>query len=393
VNETHDRAFTGLLSFVIAVGPVSVDMYLPAFSQIAQDFHDPAAPQLSLAWYQIGFAIGQITFGPLSDARGRRPALGVGLTLYMLASVGCALAPGTISLCVCRAIAAFGAAASIVVVRAIVFDLAAGDAAAQMLSTVFAWMTVAPLLAPVLGNLVLLGAGWRAIFVVAAIYGVICGLLVLRVLPETLPPARRLPFGPLDFAARGAAILRERGFLTHAAIGSCAMFALFAYLGGSATLFETDYGLGSTVYSWILAGVGAATIGLLRLSRRLVGRPGWGTFRVIDVYLKLFLVGSLVLIPLVWLRVPWPLVLLGLLPCVACFTCVQPNVQPGAIRLHQAHRGTAQALMSTLQYGSGALASALLAWLADGTGRPMAVLFLLSAAAALLAARLRPGAG
>ena len=134
------RDLTLMLSFIIAVGPVSVDMYLPAFSQIAQEFRDPSAPQLSLAWYSVGFAAGQITFGPISDWKGRRPALMTGLVLYILASIGCALAPGPDSLCTFRALAAFGGAASIVIPRALVFDLESGDAAARRLSSIFAWM-------------------------------------------------------------------------------------------------------------------------------------------------------------------------------------------------------------------------------------------------------------
>lgn len=389
-DVTPRRDLTLILSFIIAVGPVSVDMYLPAFSQIAQEFGDQSAPQLSLAWYSIGFATGQITFGPVSDWKGRRPALTVGLALYIIASLGCAVAPGAVSFCACRAFAAFGGAASIVIPRALVFDLESGDAAARRLSSIFAWMMIAPLIAPPLGSLVLQVAGWRMIFVVAAIYGVVGLVLLLRFVPETLSPGGRLPIGPHPLVLRYWAILRERGFLTNALIGSFAMSALFTYLGGSAVVFMTQYGFSPSFYSWILVAVAIATIGLLRLNRQLVGRPRWGFERAANLDLAVFLAGSLVLVPLVWWQSSWQFILLSLLACSAGFTCVQPNVQPGALHAHQAHRGSAQALMSTLQYGGGAVATAALGWLADGTGRPMALLMLLFALGALAAARFRP---
>jgi DHA1 family bicyclomycin/chloramphenicol resistance-like MFS transporter len=185
-------------------------------------------------------------------------------------------------------------------------------------------------------------------------------------------------------------MLRERGFLTNALIGSFAMSALFTYLGGSAVVFMNQYGLSPAFYSWILVAVAVATIGLLRLNRQLVGRAGWGFERAANLDLGVFLAGSLTLVPLVWWQSPWQLILLSLLACSAGFTCVQPNVQPGALREHQAHRGSAQALMSTLQYGGGAVATAVLGWLADGTGGPMALLMLVSAIGAVAASWFRP---
>jgi DHA1 family bicyclomycin/chloramphenicol resistance-like MFS transporter len=384
------RDLTLLLSFIIAVGPISVDMYLPAFSQIARDFHDQSVPQLTLAWYSIGFASGQIIFGPLSDWKGRRPALIGGLALYIFASLGCALSPGPVSLCACRMLAAFGGSASIVVTRALIFDLETGDAAARLLSSVFAWMMIAPLIAPPLGSLLLLVSGWRAIFVAAAAYGVTGLVLFVRFVPETLNSAHRLPIGPRRLAVRTIAILGERGFLTNALIGAFAMFALFTLLGGSPVVFMNQYGFSPTFYSWLLVLIAVATIVMLRLNRRLIGRPGWGFGRAVNLDIVLFLAGSLCLIPLVWWSLSWQLVLLGMVVSAAGFTCIQPNVQPAALSAHQAHKGSAQALMSTLQYGGGAVATALLGWLADGTGRPMTFLMLLAAVGALTAAGFRP---
>ncbi|HZZ11742.1 MAG TPA: MFS transporter, partial [Paraburkholderia sp.] len=183
-DPTRDLKY--LLGFIIAIGPVSVDMYLPAASQIAQEF-GRSTPQLTLAAYFAGFAVGQLTQGLLSDSFGRRAPLAAGLVIYTLASVCCALAQGTTSFCAFRALAAFGAAASIVVPRAMVRDIADGTRAAALMSGVMLVMSIAPVVAPLLGSFVLDVSNWRMIFVVAALYGVVSLALLVYFLPETLP--------------------------------------------------------------------------------------------------------------------------------------------------------------------------------------------------------------
>jgi len=158
-----------LLGFLISVGPVSTDMYLPAFPAIAASFHDISAPQYSLAAYFIGLAFGQMTQGALSDRLGRRAPMLAGLGIYTLASAGCALSWSTDSFAAFRFLAAIGASAGVVIPRAMVRDLADGPAAAKLFSQLMLVMGVAPILAPMLGSLCVMVASWRAIFVVAAL--------------------------------------------------------------------------------------------------------------------------------------------------------------------------------------------------------------------------------
>jgi DHA1 family bicyclomycin/chloramphenicol resistance-like MFS transporter len=382
---------TPILSLIIAVGPVSMDMYLPAFTQIARDFGNQSLPQLTLSFYLAGLTLGQLPYGPVSDRIGRRPALAVGLALYTLASIGCALAPTAASLCGFRALAGFGGAASIVIVRTITRDLEpVASAAALRLYSIFAWLTLAPLLAPLFGSAVLHIASWRMIFAVAALYGLICLLLLWRRVPETMPAQADGP-RPRPFGLGGyATILRDRGFLSNALIGACAMSALFTYLGGSPAVFLDQEGFGTTAYSCVLAAIGAGCFVFLRFHRRLVQRRGWTVARAIDLDLGIFALGSLCLLPLIAGAVPWPIVFIGLLVAAAGFTAVQPNAQAAALADQGAQAGSATAAMSTLQYGGGALANAALGWLADGTGRPMAIVLLATALAALLVALARP---
>jgi DHA1 family bicyclomycin/chloramphenicol resistance-like MFS transporter len=377
-----------ILGFIIAVGPVSVDMYLPAFPRIAAQF-GAGAPQLTLAAYYVGLACGQIAQGVISDRFGRRRPLAAGLLLYTVASLGCAASEGTFAFCLFRAAAAFGAAASIVAPRAIVGDVADGAAEAVLMSDVMKIMSIAPVLAPVLGSLVLLAASWRVIFIVAALYGA-AGLYVLfRHLPETLPPAGRTAFAPGPSLRLYAAILREPGFLSNALIGAYGMCALFAYLAGSPALFMDEYGDAQWQYSAILAGIGIAMIGFYRINSRLV--PGAGGARMVTLGIALWAAAGLWLLWLAWSpprHATFFIIALLVFSLGYCF--IQSNSPVQARRAHKAHLGAATALMSTMQYTGGAVAGALVGRFTDGTARPMAALMAICAVAAVTAALLRP---
>jgi len=251
-----------LLGFLTAVGPVSTDMYLPAFPAIEQALGGQAGTaQATLAAWFAGLAVGQITQGTLSDRFGRRWPLVAGTALYTLATVGCALAPDLPTLSTFRLISAFGGSASMVIPRAVVRDLADGHAAARLMSRLMLVMGAAPILAPSLGGLVLAFAGWQAIFWVCAGYGAICCVLVAVLLPDTLPTYRRVKLEPGAMLRRYAAILRERSFITHTLLGGCTTFSFFAYLGGSPGVFEEIYHLGPAAYGGVFGCCACGLIG------------------------------------------------------------------------------------------------------------------------------------
>lgn len=378
------RHFAYLLGFIIAVGPVSVDMYLPAFAQIAQQF-GAAVPQLTLASYFAGFAVGQMAQGLLSDRFGRRVPLGAGLLLYCLASLGCAFAPSAGSFCLFRALAAFGAAASIVVPRAMVRDLADGTQAAGLMSDVMMVMSAAPVIAPVLGSLVLVFTSWRLIFVLAALYGVAGLYLVACHLPETLEPARRTRLGFLPALRLFRQVLGESGFLVHACIGGLGMAALFAYLAGAPQVFMGQDAMSPSTFGLLLAALGLAMIGFFRINGWLVRSRG-APF-ALDVGIGIWLLAAAMLCALAWTRHTDPPALFAALMVFSLgYSFIPSNAQVGALSQHAAHAATATSLMSTLQYCAGALAGALIGVLADGTARPMAgIIFTCAVGAAALA--------
>ena len=194
--KVSSRWMPALLGFLTAVGPVSTDMYLPAFPAIEASFGSgEGTAQITLASWFVGLAFGQITQGTLADRFGRRVPLLVGLGLYTVASMGCALAPTLWVLTAMRSVAAFGGSAGMVIPRAVVRDMADGHAAAKLMSQLMLVMGVAPILAPTLGGAVLSVASWRVIFWFGAAYGLVSMALVLGVLPETLAPPRRVRLG------------------------------------------------------------------------------------------------------------------------------------------------------------------------------------------------------
>jgi DHA1 family bicyclomycin/chloramphenicol resistance-like MFS transporter len=380
-----------VLGFVIAVGPVSVDMYLPAFAQISQRFGS-AVPQLTLASYFAGLSIGQLIQGLLADRFGRRASLAAGLGLYTLASLACAAAQTGVEFCTFRALAAFGAAASIVVPRAMVRDIADGKEAAALMSDVLLIMSVAPVVAPVLGGLLLHIAGWRVIFLVAALYGVVCLYLLGRYIPETLAADRRSSLALVKAAHSYGMALRDPRFLVYAAIGALGMAALFAYLAAAPTVFMTQYRFSPSAFATLLAALGVLMIGFFRINRWLVRRRGVSF--ALSVGIAAWLLSGLTLSALAWsgTSAAWAL-FAALVIFVFGYSFIPSNSQVGALSRHAEHAATATSLMSTLQYGAGALASALTGAFADGTARPMTAIILGCAICAALAATVEKSYG
>jgi MFS transporter, DHA1 family, multidrug resistance protein len=369
------RRLAYLLGFIIAIGPVSVDIYLPAFTQIAKRF-GTGVPQLTLASYFAGFAVGQLAQGLLSDRFGRRGTLAAGLLLYSLASVGCAAAWSGTAFCAFRAIAAFGAAASIVVPRAMVRDLADGTQAASLMSDVLLMMSVAPVIAPLVGSSIVVLMSWRMIFVLAALYGVAGLYLVVRRLPETLKPENRRKLGIWPAAQLYGQVLREPEFSVHTCIGSLGMAALFAYLAGAPAVFMGQARMSASAFGLVLAGLGIAMIAFFRVNGWLVRARG-PSF-ALQIGIGIWILAGAALCAMAWTgQTGAAAVALALFVFTLGYSFIPSNAQVGALSRHAAHAATATSLMSALQYIAGALAGALIGLLADGTARPMASLILI----------------
>jgi len=378
-----------LLGFLTAIGPASTDMYLPAFPAIEAGLHAPAgAAQYTLAAWFAGLAIGQITLGTLADRFGRRRPLIVASALYTATCAACALSPSILALSGWRVLAAIAASAGMVIPRAMVRDLADGHAAAAMLSRLMLVMGAAPILAPTLGGAVLIFANWRWIFWIMTAYGAISFVLVVALLPETLAPAGRTTLGFSGQVARYAAILRERGFFTHAAMGAAGIFAFFAYLAGSSPVFIDGFGLSPTAYGALFGLCAAGLIAMAQLNARLLPRFGHGT--ILRWASRAYLAAAVVLAAVAFAGIH---VLAAVLAPVFVMVSLQgilnPNTTVGALSRHAAHAGSASALMGTGQFLMGAISGLLVGVFTDGTPRGMAALMLTGALALAIADRVR----
>jgi DHA1 family bicyclomycin/chloramphenicol resistance-like MFS transporter len=381
-----------LLGFLSAVGPVSTDMYLPAFPAIEHSLGTaPGTAQVTLATWFLGLAVGQMTQGSLSDRFGRRAPLLVATAIYAAASAGCAMSHALVTLSAWRAVAAFGGAASMVLPRAIVRDRSDGLAAARLMSRLMLISGVVPILAPTFGGLMLQVTSWRAIFWLAAGYGVLSCMLVWRFLPDTLPPALRVGLHPASMARRYVSILRERSFITHALAGGFAMFGLFAYLGGSPAVYEEIYHLRPALFGSLFGLCAAGFIGASQVNPLIL--PRLGPERVLRWATRIYLGATLCLFLLTLFRhVPWWGIALPIWVCMVAMGFVFPNAVVGSLARHAAHAGSASALMGTLQYILGAISGVMVGLADDGTVRPMALLMVLGAACAVVADSLRPRA-
>jgi DHA1 family bicyclomycin/chloramphenicol resistance-like MFS transporter len=369
-----------LLGFLTAVGPASTDMYLPAFPAIEASFHAPAgSAQYSLAAWFAGLAVGQITQGTLSDRLGRRLPLVASTALYTGTCVACALAPSILWLSAFRFLSAVAAAASMVIPRAVVRDLADGHQAAVLMSRLMLVMGAAPILAPSVGGAVLAFVNWRWIFWIMAGYGALALILVCLALPDTLPRERRVRLSLAEQSHRYRHILRERGFLTHSVLGGFSTFGFFAYLGGSSPVFIDGFGFTPAQYGVLFGACAVGLIGCSQVNAWLL--PRVGGFALLRAVTLIDLAAAAALLAAALAGVHRLLAVLPpLFVFVSCQGFVNPNATVGALSRHAAHAGSASALMGMGQFVLGAISGLLVGVLTDGTPRGMAGLMLAGAA-------------
>ena len=261
------------LGLFIAVGPAATDMYLPAFPAVEATFGTaPGTAQLTLAAWFAGLAVGQITQGTLSDRFGRRIPLMAGFIIFTLSTIGCALAPSLTILAIFRAIAAFGASAGMVIARAMVRDLSRGPGRRHHDVPPGAWSWAwrpssppprrrHPGLRALAGHLLAADPLRRRL-----------RRRRWRVLPETLPEDRRTRLSFVGQAARYLMIVRERTFLTHAIMGGCGTFCMFAYLSGCSPVFEEGFGLSPSEFALIFGLCAVGLVACSQLNARLLPR-------------------------------------------------------------------------------------------------------------------------
>ncbi len=372
-----------ILGMLAAFAPLAIDMYLPALPAMAVALgSDSGGAQLTIAAYFTGMAVGQLVYGPLTDRFGRKPPLFVGVGLFIAASLACALAQSMPQLVALRLLQALGGCAGMVVARAVVRDVAHLRDPVRLMGRLMLIMGVAPILAPSLGGVIDQAFGWRAIFVVLALFGGAALLLVILHLPETHPPERRLRQAPAEILAAYIGLLRDGRFRRPAVASGCAISGLFAYIAASPFVFMEVHGVAPQVYG-LLFGVNA--VGIIAGSQI----SGWAAERWgREVLFSRMLWGMLAmaagLVLTTVLGAPFPLIFLFLFLYIAMLGVVLPLGTVLGLTHFPSLAGTASALMGTLQFGFGGVAGAVLGAWHDGTGLPMAAVILGCVAAANL---------
>ncbi|MER6133722.1 multidrug effflux MFS transporter [Streptomyces sp. NPDC001815] len=389
----HRLSLVLVLGSLTALGPLTIDLYLPALPQVGADLHvSQAVTQLTLTAFMVGIALGQLVVGPLSDTLGRRRPLLIGLTVYVAAGLVCALAPNSSLLIGMRLVQGLAGAAGIVIARAVVRDLYDGLAAARLLSSLMLVSGTAPILAPVLGAQLLRLTSWRGVFVALTLLGLAVLAATAALLTETLPTARRRSGGLPTTLRTMRDLLRDGRFTGYLLTGSLGFAALFAYIAGSSFTLQQTYGASPQTYSLIFAlnSMGMVATGQLN-GKLLLGR--FPSHRILAAGLAVLAAAGIALILLVTTThagLPWIAAALFLTACPVGM--ILPTTTALCLQRAQHAAGSASALLGTTQFLMGALAPAL-AGLGDrSTALPMAasVLGLALAAAGCFLALCRP---
>ncbi|MEV0005935.1 multidrug effflux MFS transporter [Micromonospora sp. NPDC050980] len=359
-----------LLGTLTAIGPLSLDMYLPAFPAMTRELGaDQAGIQLSLTTCLIGLALGQLVTGPLSDRWGRRRPVLVGVVAYALLALACAAAPSAPLLAGARFAQGLAGGMGVVVARAVVRDLYAGRDAARYFSRLTLVFGVAPVAAPSVGSLVLRLGSWRTVFLTLAVIGAVLAVAVALRLPETLPPQRRSTGGLATTARTMRSLATDRVYLGYALTQGFAFAGLFAYISGSSFVFQDVFGVSAAVFS-VFFGVNAlALVATGQLNARLLDRFSPRRLLVTTLVVGLVtaagvltgaLAGSLAVTAV------------ALFAFVGSLGMVMPNSTALALDAHARHAGTAAALMGGIQSVVGALAAPLVGLGGEGSALPMA---------------------
>lgn len=362
-----------VLGALTALGPFTVDMYLPAFPLIEADLNvSAAAVQLTLTATMLGFAVGQLFMGPWSDRVGRRLPLILATSVHVAASLGVFLSPSIEWLFVFRVLQGAGAAAGGVVAMAVVRDLFGGLPLVRMLSRLALVSGLAPILAPVVGSQLLLVLPWRGMFAVLALYGLLVVVASAVFIVETLPPARRVDLGHSTTRERYRALFTDRIFVGVAIIAAMTFSGIFAYLSSSSFLFQDVYGLGAQEYGLLFAinSVGVfAGVQTSAFLARYIG-PQWilaGALTLLALTASaIVLLDRLgggfagIVIPL-WLFI---------FACGLTFPCTQVL----ALAQHGSEAGTAASLLGALNFGIAGLISPIVGLFGIDNAVPMGTL-------------------
>ena len=370
-----------VLGLLTALGPFTIDLYLPALPAIARELHaGESAVQMTLTGTLVGLGVGQLVIGPVSDAVGRRRPLLAGIALHIVASLLCAISPGVLLLGTLRFLEGLGAAAAAVIAMAVVRDRFTGHTAATVLSRLILVVGASPVLAPTVGAQLLRWTDWRGIFLALAVVGAATALFAGFTLPETLPAVQRRSGGVRTTAADYRRLLRDRVYVGLVLVTGLSMAALFAYVAGSSFVLQEQFGLSKQQFGVVFAVNAVALIGTPQLNVWLLRR--FTPYRILHTALAAGAVLAVLLLIVTLTGVGGlPGILLPLFLVLAAVGFRGPNATALALSRHGEAAGTAASLLGAVQFGVGGLAAPLVGLLGNDAVAMAAVIVLASLAA------------
>jgi MFS transporter, DHA1 family, multidrug resistance protein len=379
------RGFPGwlvLIGAMSALGPFSIDMYLPGFPAIEREFGESGVER-TMATYLLGIALGQLVYGPVSDRYGRKPPLYLGLTLYVIGALGCAMAPNLAMLMLLRVVQAIGACAPLVIGRAIVRDRCEPHEAARAYSTLMLIVSLGPVVAPTLGGWVITISSWRAVFVFQAASGVALLVAMHTMLTESRDPTHVVPLRLRSVLIGYARLFGSRSFVGYSLVGGFGMAGLFCYVTGSPIVMAQAYALTPQQFGWMIGLNGVAFISASRLNIHALQKSTPAQVLARAVWFPLLFTAVLAVASYAVSLPLWAVIVLQF-----CFFIsvgrANPNVAALALAPHAREAGAASALMGALQSGLGMLAGIAVAVFGNGTlSRLSALMMMLALLSAL----------
>lgn len=373
-----------ILGSLSALGPFTIDMYLPGFPSIAKDLHtDIASVALTLSGYFIGLAVGQILYGPLLDRYGRKPPLYAGLTLYILASFACAWSPTIQLLIAFRVLQAIGACAAAVASVAMVRDLFPVKDNAKVFALLILIVGSSPMLAPAVGGYITAAWSWHPVFFILAALGFLILLAVIFGLPESRKANPAFSLRPAFILKNFIQVLKEPVFFTYAACSAVVLTGLMVYVAGSPLLFMEIFQVGEKIYGWIFAVLSVGLIGGSQLNTLLLKK--YSSRQIIHAALVFQCAVSAALLAGTYYSAP------GLYPTIVLiflFLCgtgiVMPNASALAMSPFSDNAGSASSLMGAGQMGLGALTTVALSFFNDHSALPMVCIMAATSAAGMI---------
>ncbi|WP_406564544.1 multidrug effflux MFS transporter [Acinetobacter harbinensis] len=376
-TQSYATTWIMLLALLTSLGPLSIDMYLPALPQMANDFGITTQRVANtLPAYFLGLALGQLIYGPLSDRIGRKTPLYFGLLLYICASILCTFANSEWSLIAARILQALGGCVGVVIARAAIRDRLDLQSSAQAFASMMIVMGIAPIIAPSLGALVLLYFSWPAVFVFLSAIGLICLICVHFFFQETLPVERRLNLNIKQVLNLYGAIFKQKSFRWPMLAGCFSGGILFCYISSSASILMDDYGLNQQQFAYAF-GLNALGIMLLSSINKKLGRT-FSVLQRLKIGAVLQLLGVMVLLSASLLsNVALWIVLIGMFLAISGIGFTGPNAMALAMAEQGERAGTASAVMGSMQFACGLLAGVMLNFLLWSALANMAIVMLI----------------